>query len=331
MKRRDLEENFDNREKETLKTHDTATWQHDHIFGLDRHQAGEKRTHWVIGLTIVTMIVELVAGYLTGSMALTADGWHMSTHAAALSISAFAYAFARRNAGNPRFTFGTGKVGPLGGFASAVALAIVALLMAAESLHRLAEPVPVRFREAILVAVIGLIVNVVSAWLLRAQDHHHHGHEHGHHHGHDDHRDHNLQAAYLHVLADALTSLTAIVALTCGMFLGWVWMDPLMGVVGSVIIAIWARGLLKDTAKVLLDAEENQSRKRRIRELLSEEKGLEIVDLHLWRVGSTKLGCIISLVTHNPQPSEHYKRLLETMPELAHLTVEINHCRVCPK
>lgn len=314
-----------------MATHDTTTWQHDHIFGLDARQAGEKRTHWVIGLTIVTMIVELVAGYLTGSMALTADGWHMSTHAAALSIAAFAYAFARRNAGNPRFTFGTGKVGSLGGFASAIALAIVSFLMAVESLHRLAEPVPVRFQEAILVAVIGLVVNVVSAWLLRAHDHHHHKHDHEHHHKQGHHQDHNLRAAYLHVLADALTSLTAIVALTCGMFLGWVWMDPLMGVVGSVIIAMWAKGLLKDTAKVLLDAEENQSHQGKIRELLSGETGLEIVDLHLWRVGPKDLGCILSLVTHHPQPSEYYKRLLAPMQELAHLTMEVNHCRACPE
>ncbi|MBF0160461.1 MAG: CDF family Co(II)/Ni(II) efflux transporter DmeF, partial [Magnetococcales bacterium] len=229
-------------------------WQHSHSFGLDQQQAGEIRTRWVIAITLSMMVIELIAGYLTGSMALTADGWHMSTHATALTITAFAYAFARNNAHNPRFTFGTGKVGVLSAFASAIGLAIVALWMLLESIDRFLNPVTIRFQDALLVAAIGLVVNIVSALLLGG-DHHGHGHSHGHghdyhddhdhddhdHHDHDDHdhghhdhhprgQDHNLRSAYLHVIADALTSVTALVALTCGMYLGWNWMDPLMGV-----------------------------------------------------------------------------------------------------
>lgn len=325
---------------------DIHVWRHAHTFGQDEVQVGEQRTRWVVALTFVTMIIELLAGYWTGSMALTADGWHMSTHAAALGISAFAYHFARRNARNPRFTFGTGKVGTLAGFASAIALAMVAILLAWESVNRLIDPVAVQFQEAIIVAFAGLLVNVISAWLLGGHDHHH-GHDHHEHHDHDDHHEHhehddhhehpahgaethrdfNLRAAYLHVLADALTSVTALIALTCGMYLGWVWMDPLMGVIGSLVIAIWSYGLLRESGQVLLDAEEHGARTERIRALLCQTgEGVEIVDLHLWRVGTANFACIVSLVAHAPHPSAYYKQLLLAIPGLDHLTVEVNRC-----
>lgn len=333
-----------------MRTHDLSLWQHDHVFGLDTRQSSERRTHWVIGLTFVTMVVELVAGYLTGSMALTADGWHMSTHAVALAITAFAYAFARNNARNPRFTFGTGKVGTLGGFTSAVVLALVALLMAAESIHRLVEPVTVKFEEAIAVAVIGLVVNLVSVGMLGHHDHgHDHGHAHDDHDDHDDHdhddhdhdhdhdhqardshKDHNLRAAYLHVLADALTSFTAIFALIGGMFLGWVWLDPLMGIVGSLVIAVWAKGLLQESGKVLLDAEENTPLRQKILHTLAEVEDLEVTDLHLWRVGMGDHACIVSLVTHTNHSMETIKSRLSTIEGLRHITVEINLCQACP-
>lgn len=292
---------------------------HDHTFGLDVQQAGEKRTHWVIALTLATMTVELTAGYLTGSMALTADGWHMSTHAAALGVAAFAYAFARKNAANRRFTFGTGKVASLGGFASAVGLALVALLMALESLDRLVHPIQVDFKPALVVATIGLAVNLVSAWLLMGDHDHHHGNGGEHHH----HHDHNLRAAYLHVLADALTSITALVALTCGMFWGWVWLDPAMGIVGSVVIGVWSYGLLRDSGAVLLDAEDHGPRETEVRRLL-EEAGGRITDLHIWRVGRGHYACIVSLASDNQDAPGVYKAKLETLSELAHVTVEVN-------
>ncbi|MBF0180436.1 MAG: CDF family Co(II)/Ni(II) efflux transporter DmeF [Magnetococcales bacterium] len=309
-----------------MSIHDLAAWQHEHHFGLDVQQTGEQQTLLVVWLTCVTMVVELVAGYATGSMALTADGWHMGTHAAALGLAAFAYRFARRNVNNPRFTFGTGKVGALGGFASAVALAIVAILMAVESIQRLVTPIPVEFKTALLVAVIGLMVNLLSAKLLGSAHHHHH-HDHDDHHDH--HQDHNLKGAYLHVLADALTSVTAIVALICGMSLGWVWMDPLMGVIGSVVIGMWAMGLIRESAKTLLDAEDNFPLRKQVSERFQEHEDCEVTDLHLWRVGPSSHACIVSLVAHQPRDSDHYKSLLRGISGLAHVSVEINHCRAC--
>ncbi|MBF0126361.1 MAG: CDF family Co(II)/Ni(II) efflux transporter DmeF [Magnetococcales bacterium] len=318
-----------------MSVHDIALWHHEHHFGLNVEQTGERQTYRVIALTLITMVVELVAGHITGSMALTADGWHMGTHAAALGLAAFAYGFARRNAHNPRFTFGAGKVGPLGGFASAVALAIVALLMAVESLQRLITPVPVEFKTALLVAVAGLVVNLLSAKLLGSAHHHHahhqdHDDDHEHHHEeHAHHQDHNLEGAYLHVLADALTSIAAIVALTCGISLGWVWMDPAMGVVGSLVIGFWAMGLIRESGKTLLDAEDNLPLQTRVRHCLQAQDDCEIVDLHLWRVGPASHACILSLVAHQPRDAEHYKSLLHDIPGLEHVTVEVNHCRSC--
>lgn len=309
-----------------------AQWRHDHTFGTDEEQRGESRTRWVIALTALMMTVEIAAGMKFGSMALLADGWHMGTHAAALGVAVFAYVYARRNANNRDYSFGTGKVGALGGFASAVGLAVVALMVLGESVTRLAAPVAIRFDEAIFVAVVGLVVNLVSAWMLQ-DDHAHHGHEHHQHdddahHDHDrgEHRDHNLRGAYLHVLADALTSVLAIVALIAGRQLGWVWMDPMMGIVGSVVIARWSYGLLHDTGGVLLDAEISSGRQQQVRDTIEADGDNRVSDLHLWRVGPRHLAAIVSVVTHSPRPPGHYKALLQHYEDLAHVTVEVQPC-----
>ncbi len=291
-------------------------WRHDHVFLGARHARNERRTWIVIALTAVMMVAEIVAGVVFGSMALLADGFHMATHAGALLISALAYLYARRNARDRRFTFGTGKMGDLAGFASAVILGVVALLIAWESLVRVMNPVSIRFDEAIAVAVLGLVVNLVSAWLLHDGHHHHHGHDHGHHHHHehdhghgDHHRDHALRSAYLHVLADALTSVLAIVALVAGRAYGWVWMDPLMGVVGAVVIARWSIGLMRDTGSVLLDAVPDDGLPASIRTRL-EENGDRVADLHLWRVGPGHMAAIVSIVSDNPGSPASYKARL---------------------
>ena len=292
-------------------------WQHDHIFGMDQRTHGEKRTLWVILITLTMMVIEIVAGIRYGSMALLADGWHMGTHAAALSITVFAYYFARRNVQNKQFSFGTGKVGALGGFASSIGLAIVAAYIFFESVFRLSSPIAIQFNEAIFVAVIGLIVNMTCALILKD---HHHDH-------HSEHHDHNLKAAYLHVLADALTSLLAIVALLIGKYLGWIWMDPVMGIVGSVVIAKWSYGLIRNTSNVLLDAEFSEEKLSRVRNLLEEQGSDRVVDLHLWRVGPQHLAAIVSIVTHEPKEVEYYKSLLSKEKDLSHITVEVHECR----
>jgi cation diffusion facilitator family transporter len=256
-------------------------------------------------------------------MALLADGWHMGTHAVALGITALAYSFARRHADNPRFTFGTGKVGELGGFASAVVLAVVAIIMAAESVQRLISPQPIRFNQAIAVAVVGLAVNVISAVML--QDRRPHDHD-AHHTKAHHHHDHNLKAAYLHVLADALTSLLAIVALLAGKAFGWVWMDPSMGIVGAVIITRWAYGLLMDTGRILLDRDVDPQLVSDMVGRIEAESDNRVSDIHVWRVGANCLSAILSVVTHHPQPPEHYKQLLSEFHELEHVTVEVHGC-----
>jgi cation diffusion facilitator family transporter len=259
-------------------------------------------------------------------MALLADGWHMGTHAVALGITAFAYYFARKNSDNPNYSFGTGKVGVLGGFSSAVVLAVIALLIGVESIQRLASPQPIRFNEAIAVAFIGLVVNVISALLLQEKHHHHHRHT-AHDHDHPQKfRDHNLRSAYYHVLADALTSLLAIIALFTGKAFGWIWMDPIMGIVGALIISRWSYGLMVDSGKVLLDRDVNPEAISEIRSLIEADSDNRVADLHVWRVGTHHLSVIVSVVTHYPKPPDHYKKLLADYDEIAHVTVEVNPC-----
>jgi cation diffusion facilitator family transporter len=316
-----------------MHTHSLERWHHEHVFLGADHDRNERRTWLVIALTGAMMLGEIVAGTLFGSMALLADGWHMATHAGALAISALAYAYARRHARDPRFTFGTGKLGDLAGFSSAIILALIALLIAWEALLRLAAPTSIRFQEAIAVAVLGLAVNLVSAWLLQADPHHHghghshdhhdHDHAHAHHHGH---QDHNLRSAYLHVLADALTSVLAIAGLLAGSLYGWVWMDPLMGLVGAAVIARWSWGLICETGAVLLDAVPDRQREEAIRRAL-EHDGDRVSDLHLWRVGPGHHAAVVAIVTDNPEPPAHYKDRLATIPGLSHITVEVAPCR----
>jgi cation diffusion facilitator family transporter len=299
-----------------LDTQDLSKWNHDHVFlgGNQRHH--ERRTRLVIVLTATMMVLEIAAGIIFGSMALLADGWHMASHAAALGITALGYYLARRNVSNPNFSFGTGKIGDLAGFSSALLLAFIALLMIYESVNRLFAPVTISFDEAITVAVLGLIVNLVSAWLLRG-GHGEHGADHHH-------RDHNLRSAYLHVLADALTSLLAILALSTGRFLGWVWMDPVMGIVGGLVIARWSFYLSRDTGRILLDMNIHHSLTEDIRRLVESEEDTRILDLHVWRVGPGHFAAILSVMTKNPRPPNHYKELLARFKELGHVTVEIN-------
>jgi cation diffusion facilitator family transporter len=313
-------------------------WRHDHDFLPDR-SAAERRTTWVMLLTGITMVVEIVAGVLSGSMALLADGWHMGTHVAAFAITIYAYRYARQHRDDPRFTFGTGKVTELGGFASALALAFVALLMLLESAQRLFEPRDIAFDEALWVAVLGLSVNVVSALILaREGGHHHdHGHEHvhehghAHDHGHDHGEDHNLRAAYLHVVADALTSVLAIVALLAGKFAGWTWLDPVMGLVGALLILRWAQGLARTTAAVLLDGVAHDDVRERIRSALEQHpeaarRGDSIADLHVWAVGPNRLAVSLAVVADEPDTPAAYRRRLADIDSLAHVVVEVNRC-----
>ncbi|MDF6014775.1 CDF family Co(II)/Ni(II) efflux transporter DmeF [Vibrio harveyi] len=299
-----------------------AVSQHSHDF-VSHNQKGEKRTLYVLILTVTTMVVEIAAGTMFGSMALLADGWHMGTHAAAFCITLFAYRYAKQNAHNDRFSFGTGKVSVLGGFTSAIALGIVALMMMVESIHRLFNPDSIQFNEAIMVAVIGLVVNLASMLLL--QDHHHHGHDHHDHHSHDHehehHHDHNLTAAYFHVLADTLTSLLAIVALIVGKFYGWVWLDAMMGIVGAVVIGKWTLGLMKQTAPVLLDESINKSYRDEITETLTPYA--EIVDLHIWKVSGHHYSAAIALKNHSNKTLDEFKQLLSKFDKIHHLTLEV--------
>ena len=302
------------------------TLKHDHVYLGQDHDQNARRTMWVVTLTAVMMVAEIVAGLAYGSMALLADGFHMATHAGALSVAFFAYAFAKRHARNPRFSFGTGKVGDLAGFASALILGVVALAIGAESAQRLLKPTVVAFDQAIIVAGVGLAVNLVSAFLLANGGHKHHGHGHDHgHHGHDHHHDHrkgadnNLRAAYLHVLADALTSVLAIVALVAGRFAGWVWLDAAMGIVGAIVIARWSWSLMRDTAAVLLDTTDPHL----VEEITEQIEGpgdSRMVDLHVWRVGPDAHAAIISVVT--TADLSVLKQRLTPVHELAHVTIE---------
>lgn len=313
-----------------MHAHDLSLWAHSHDYGTAAERQAEQRTRWVVALTLVMMVVELVAGWVTGSMALLADGWHMGSHAAALGVAAYAYHFARRHRTNPRFSFGTGKVSSLAGYSSALLLGAGALWMLIESVSRLIDPVAIRYADALLVAAVGLAVNLVSAWLLGGDQEHGHDHahetDHGHHHGHH-HQDHNLRAAYLHVLADALTSVLALVALGLGMTLGWAFLDPLIGIAGALLVGYWSLGLARASAQVLLDAGDHGTIEAQVRSAIEIDADNQVVDLHLWRIGPAGYACILSLVTHQPRPVEHYRHLLSGVSGLIHVTVEVNHCR----
>lgn len=292
---------------------------HDHNFLGRAHDENARRTLWVVALTAVMMVGEIVAGVIYGSMALLADGFHMATHAGALAVAAGAYAYAKRHAANRRFTFGTGKVGDLAGFASALVLGIVAIGIAWESVGRLIEPTSVAFGQATVVAVIGLAVNLVSAMLLAGGGHHHHGHDHDHGHHHHAHGDNNLRSAYFHVLADALTSVLAIVALVAGRYLGWVWLDPVMGIVGAIVIARWSWSLMRDTASVLLDTTD-QAIEAEVREMVEGPGDARILDLHVWRIGPETHAAIVSIT--GGTDADAVRRRLAPVHELGHLTVE---------
>ncbi|HEY4203242.1 MAG TPA: CDF family Co(II)/Ni(II) efflux transporter DmeF [Devosiaceae bacterium] len=304
---------------------------HDHVFLGGGHDRNARRTWMVIALTATMMVAEIMAGNFYGSMALVADGWHMSTHAAAMLIAALAYMFASRQARNPRFSFGTGKVGDLAAFASAIVLALIALLIGWESLQRFYAPVHISFAQAIFVAVVGLAVNLVSAWILK-DDHTHAGH--GHHHEHDHHgaphshgghggTDNNLRAAYLHVLADAFTSVLAILALVMGSVLNWQWMDPAMGIVGALVIARWSWGLIRDAGGVLVDyVPVIEDLPGEIRDAI-EGPADRITDLHVWQVGPGHHAAIISLSSSAPRPPADYKAKLAHIHDLSHVTVEV--------
>jgi cation diffusion facilitator family transporter len=288
---------------------------HDHVFLGPAHEENAKRTLWVVALTVAMMIGEIAAGYITGSMALLADGFHMATHAGALGIAAAAYGYAKRHASSSRYSFGTGKVGDLGGFASALILGMVSLAIGVESVMRLLQPTEVQFGTATLIAIVGLIVNIVSALLLG------YGHSHRHDHDHHGHGDNNLKSAYVHVIADALTSVLAIAALLAGRYLGWVWLDPVMGIVGAIVIARWAWGLMGVTSAVLLD-QTDEHVAQEIRELVEKPGDATITDLHVWRVGPEAHAAIVSVLGEATASAESIRERLKPVHEVSHLTVE---------
>ena len=306
-----------------MHTHNLSQWSHDHIFDEGSH-AAERGTRAVMWITAAMMVIEIIAGWWFNSMALLADGWHMSSHAVAIGLSAFAYAAARRLAGDARFAFGTWKIEVLSGFASAIFLLGVAAMMVFGSIERLFSPQPIHYLEAMIVAAAGLAVNIVCAMILgKAHDHHpHHGHTH--------HHDLNLKSAYVHVIADAATSVLAIVALAGGWIYGWSWLDPLMGIVGAVLVAVWAKNLIVETGKVLLDREMDHPVVAEIREAVesgTEADGTRITDLHVWRVGKKSYSCALSLITHDMALTpERVRQQLAQHEEIVHATIEINQC-----
>jgi cation diffusion facilitator family transporter len=319
-----------------MHSHSLDQWTHDHVFLGTQHERNERRTWFVVALTVIMMVGEITAGSFFGSMALLADGWHMATHAAALGIAGIAYLFARQYAGHARFAFGTGKFGELAAFSSALILLIIAVQIAYESVLRLMAPVPIVYGEAIAVASLGLCVNLASAWLLRdSHDHHHHGHDHGEDHDdhahdyadahHHHHHDNNLRAAYIHVLADAATSVLAIAALVVAMLAGWAWADPAVGIIGSLVITSWALGLIRDAGSVLLDVSADRSLEGLIRARL-ETRGDRVTDLHLWQIGPGHRAAVISVLSDQPLPPAIYKRRLGGLKGLSHVTVEVELC-----
>ncbi|NCT85611.1 MAG: CDF family Co(II)/Ni(II) efflux transporter DmeF [Comamonadaceae bacterium] len=310
-----------------MHSHDLAEWRHDHVFDAG-NPAGERGARVVMWITAATMLVEIAAGWFYNSMALLADGLHMSSHALAIGLSAYAYATARRHAQDARYAFGTWKIEVLGGFASAVFLLGIAALMVWGSVERLFKPEPIHYPEAMAIAVLGLLVNLGCALILGRAHHHEHGHAHGHDHHH--HHDLNLKSAYLHVVADAATSVAAIAALAGGWWLGWAWLDPAMGIVGAIVVAIWAKGLIAETAKVLLDREMDHPVVDEIRAVIAERGAAGatlIADLHVWRVGRATYACALSLVTHDAQLTPRQVRdWLAVHEEIVHATIEIHRC-----
>jgi cation diffusion facilitator family transporter len=323
---------------DTRQDDDLSQWIHDHVF-VQGSQAAERGTRLVMWITAVMMVVEIAAGWWFNSMALLADGWHMSSHALAIGLSAFAYSAARKYAKDPRFAFGTWKIEILAGYTSAVALLGIAALMAVSSVERLFSPAPIHYREAIVIAVVGLVVNVVCAFILGGAHHHGehghgHGHDHGHHHGHGEsdhhqHHDLNLKSAYIHVIADAATSVLAIAALFGGWFFGWAWLDPLMGIVGAILVAVWAKNLILETGKVLLDREMDAPVVEEIREVVEagvNDGDTRIVDLHVWRIGRQSYACAVGVVTRDRSLNANAIRdRLAVHEEIVHSTIEVHH------
>jgi len=305
-----------------MHNHGMSVLEHDHVFNQDQQRAGEKRTLLIVVLTAVMMVVEISAGLIYGSMALLADGLHMASHTTALGLAVFAYVISRRLAADPRFSFGVGKINSLAGFASAVMLLGFALVMVIESTDRLMNPLSIAFDQALIVAVVGLVVNGVSAWVL-ASTPHEHGHDHGpthEHHGHD----HNLRGAYLHVIADAVTSLLAIVALLAGKYMGAGWLDPVMGIVGATLVARWSYGLIRETSRVLLDNQTAKHHLDELREAIEGHSSDRVTDLHLWSIGHGISAAEIVVVSDEPMPPNHYKALIPSELRIVHSTVEVH-------
>jgi cation diffusion facilitator family transporter len=302
---------------------------HSHMFLGSGHDRNARRTWAVIWLCGLMRSADIVGGSLFGSLALIADGLHMSTHAGALLLAALAYSYARRHADDTRFVFGTGKLGDLAGFSSAIVLAMIALLIGYEAMARLLHPIAIDFNQAIPIAVVGLMVNVASAWILGGGNHDHEGHGHEHHQGHDHHdhrvahRDNNMRAAFVHVLADAAVSVLAITGLVAGKFFGWVFMDPVMSILGALVIANWSYGLIRDTGAVLLDMSPDRGLAERVRATI-EAHGDTLADLHLWRLGPGHLGAIVSVVTDEPRSPAFYRARLRPFRALSHITIEVH-------
>lgn len=307
--------------------HNISPNQHSHIFN-EGNPLAEKKTKFAVLLTVIMMIAEISGGYLFNSMALLADGWHMSSHALALGMSVLAYVFARRYSRDIRFTFGTWKIEILGGYTSAVLLVLVAVLMLFQSVERLINPSDIHYNQAISIAILGLGVNLMCAWLLKGNDHHHHHHDEHHHH---DHQDLNLRAAYVHVLADAATSILAIIALFAGKLWGALWLDPVMGIAGAVLVSVWAYGLIRDSGKILLDAQMDTPVVQEIKDVI-EHSAVQatLSDLHVWQVGRGQYACIIVLDSDDKVSADYVRQLLAIHEELVHITVEINRTSPIP-
>jgi cation diffusion facilitator family transporter len=307
---------------------------HDHVFLGPDHERAERRTWAVIVLCSVMMIAEIIGGVLFGSLALVADGLHMSTHAGALLLAALAYTYARKYANDRNFTFGTGKFGDLAAYSSAIILAMIALLIGYEAVSRLINPVPISFNEAIPIAVLGLAVNIASAWLLSGGQHHGHSHDHphshdhahDHDHNHAHHRDNNMRAAIIHVVADAGVSVLVIAGLLMARGFGWLWMDPLAGIIGALVIANWSYTLIRDTGGILLDRMPDPRMAEKVRKTI-ETEGDRVIDLHLWRLGPGHLGAIVSVATTKPHEAAHYRQRLAGFSDLSHITVEVQHAQ----